>query len=235
MNASPEMKKNNKFEIQKIYIENEKTELIIKFLEQLTIDSNRVELGKGANGAVYAFGDNRFGDFCLKKVHKSPLMKVLTIEEEHEYQEEVYKLGITTPRTLMTVLNHETREEFFIMERIDGYSIFDTLSDKTLLPEVFNYGQFFKKLSDQINKLHENRIHHRDLHAGNVMIDNDGNPVIIDFGSAGKQYISDEDIYLFECRKLVDPIKGIYQTVEQKVNSDEENIKVLKEKMSHLR
>ncbi len=229
------MKKNNKFEIQKIYIENEQTELIVKFLEQLTINSNRIELGKGANGAVYAFGDNRFGDFCLKKVHKLPLMKILSIEEEHEYQQEVLSLGIATPRTLMTVLNHETKEEFFIMERIDGYSIVDTLKNPTLLPESFNYDQFFKKLSDQINKLHENRIHHRDLHAGNVMINEYGDPVIIDFGSAGKHYISDEDIYLFECRKLIDPSKGIYKTVEQKVNTDEENIKVLKEKMSHLR
>ncbi len=39
--------------------------------------------------------------------------------------------------------------------------------------------------------LHSMKLPHRDIKPGNIMVDKDGNPVIIDFGLAGSTHLKD--------------------------------------------
>jgi serine/threonine protein kinase len=65
---------------------------------------------------------------------------------------------------------------------------------KKLSELVNNKETFFKELETNITKMHQDNIHHRDLHSGNVMYDfKTKQPVIIDFGHATKAWSSDED------------------------------------------
>ena len=43
---------------------------------------------------------------------------------------------------------------------------------------------FFEKISSALHRAHESGVVHRDLKPGNIMVDGDGNPVILDFGLA---------------------------------------------------
>ncbi|MCX6762199.1 MAG: phosphotransferase, partial [Candidatus Moranbacteria bacterium] len=54
---------------------------------------------------------------------------------------------------------------------------------------------FFAELNDFLRILHTNRIYHRDLHEGNIMIDDKGKPWIIDFGDAVRAF-SEEEAYV---------------------------------------
>jgi tRNA A-37 threonylcarbamoyl transferase component Bud32 len=90
---------------------------------------------------------------------------------------------------------------FLFMQKIEGITIAEWLhSDKNneLLPENFNWETFFEQLTDIVTKLNKNKIFHRDLHEGNIFIDNKGKPIIIDFGDAYESYFTDEDPYRTE-------------------------------------
>jgi serine/threonine protein kinase len=81
------------------------------------------------------------------------------------------------------------------MERIYGCSIGDIVYGTDKVPDNYDHRKFFTKLKENIKKMHENNIHHRDLHEGNVMIDQNGDPVIIDFGTACMAFSGDEHPY----------------------------------------
>lgn len=184
------------FEVIKRFLENKNEEAIIACMERL--DKNKKSIGVGKNAEVFAVeGESMFENLCVKKIAKLPKVKINSIEEEFDFQEKVNEIGIRTPRNVMMVRNTETREDFIIMEKIKGNSIGDItdLKSNFFTPESYNHKLFFKNLTEMIEKMHENRIYHRDLHSGNVMIDEKGDPVIIDFGAATYGYGQEEDIY----------------------------------------
>lgn len=185
------------FEVVKRFLEQKNEEAILECFERM--DKKKKSIGLGKNAEVFAVEDEpMFEDLCVKKVAKLPKVKINSIETEFEFQEEVNKIGIRTPRNIMVVKNIETREEFIIMERIKGHSIGDItdLRSNIFVKDTYNHEVFFQELKEMVEKMHEHRIYHRDLHSGNVMIGDDGHPVIIDFGAATYGYGDDEEIYL---------------------------------------
>lgn len=80
------------------------------------------------------------------------------------------------------------------MERLNAVSIRDVLEGRAQIPHTFKEEEFFKKLERFIQSMNEKGFFHRDLHAGNIMIDLEtGNPRVIDFGDA--TYGREEDAY----------------------------------------
>ncbi len=58
------------------------------------------------------------------------------------------------------------------------------IQNPKLLDDSFDIHVFEKELKSMIEKMHQGGILHRDLNLGNVMINEKGLPVIIDFGTA---------------------------------------------------
>lgn len=87
--------------------------------------------------------------------------------------------------------------DFLFLERISGFSIKDLLEKDLVdnLPKNFSLTNFFQKLENIVSKLNSAKIYHRDLHFGNVMINDLGHPIIIDFGDATECFLTDEDPY----------------------------------------
>jgi len=88
--------------------------------------------------------------------------------------------------------------DFLFMEKIEGFSIKDLIKENKYddLPKDFDVSAFLNKLEFIINTLNEKaNIFHRDFHYGNIMINELGNPIIIDFGDAKEIYLSGEDPY----------------------------------------
>jgi len=119
------------------------------------------------------------------------------IAVEAELQDAVSKMGtiagVRVPGVRFFVKNQSVRA--IAMERIDGVSIKDVLEGKASLPSTFNSVRFFASLRSFLNAMHEHGYYHRDLHGGNVLIDNQtGMPYVIDFGHA-THTISEEGVY----------------------------------------
>lgn len=236
---TPEVKNTeNNFEITKRFAEaerfaEEKTErAILRAMELL--ESNSKKIGIGKNAEVFSLeNEPAFQEICIKKMNKFPQVKINTIETEVEFQDTVSALGIRTPRSIMMLRNKNTREEYIVMEKINGHSIGDLLDERSnsLISDSYNHDEFFNELKMMVEKMHDHKIYHRDLHSGNVMVDEKGRPVIIDFGAADYGYGQEEDIYRGDGLVLTDSKRGIYQRSSSMLYNDDQMVKSLEIKM----
>jgi serine/threonine protein kinase len=82
--------------------------------------------------------------------------------------------------------------KLLFMEKLNAVSVRDVLRKREKMPAGFDYPTFFSKLSAFLEKMHDLRVYHRDLHDGNIMIDREtGEPYVIDFGSAAESFGDD--------------------------------------------
>lgn len=194
------MEKGFHLETVKRYIENKETEELLNCLESL--EPNAVLIGEGKNAEVFGLDEGKFKSVCMKKIKENPELKCNDIDMEVDFQNRVKSLGVKTPLTFAFLKDTESKEEFILMERIEGCSIGDIVYGNSKVPDKYNHKKFFENLKNNIKTLHENNIHHRDLHEGNVMIDEKGDPVLIDFGTACTAFSGDEHPYGEQVRML---------------------------------
>jgi serine/threonine protein kinase len=89
--------------------------------------------------------------------------------------------------------------EVLLMETMDAVSVDDLITKRELPPEGFDHERFCLEIQAFLDSMHSDRLYHRDLHAGNVMIERGtGRPVIIDFGRSGLS--TPDDAYTEEVR-----------------------------------
>jgi serine/threonine protein kinase len=74
-----------------------------------------------------------------------------------------------------------------VMEFIPGENLFQIIKGKGALPET-EIVTYIRQIGEALIKVHEAGLVHRDAHPGNIMIQNNGKAVLIDFGIA-KQII----------------------------------------------
>ena len=72
---------------------------------------------------------------------------------------------------------------YIVMEYIVGHSLSDELKEKQTLPE-HRVKEIVNALLDGLEQTHAEDLLHRDIKPGNVMLREDGRPVLIDFGAA---------------------------------------------------
>jgi serine/threonine protein kinase len=87
--------------------------------------------------------------------------------------------------------------QVLLMETMKASSVEDIISRGLPLPSGFNFDAFCQKVEAYLSEMHADKLYHRDLHAGNIMIDNEtGDPVIIDFGRSAVS--NEEEAYVEE-------------------------------------
>ncbi|MEO8496273.1 MAG: serine/threonine-protein kinase, partial [Planctomycetota bacterium] len=73
-------------------------------------------------------------------------------------------------------------QHYFSMEYIEGQSLGDLVREHPLTPRAA--AQFVKTISEAMYYAHQKGVLHRDLKPSNVLVDNDNEPLITDFGLA---------------------------------------------------
>lgn len=164
------------------------------------IECDGYELGRGRTAEVCGM-DGRL-DICVKIINTDVKPRNDAFEEMR-FLDELSKDNFSAPRPLCSAKTDKA--EYLFMEKIAGESSLDFI-EKDMLDDFqgkFDFTNFFKKLRELISFMHSKNIYHRDLRPGNVMINLNGDPVIIDFGESKKTVISTEDPY-----QDVDVVRG---------------------------
>lgn len=168
------------------------TKIVTTALQE--IKERGVDIGEGRTAVVSIIPGGE--DICLKTI-KDKTISANRAHAEMRFLNELSKGNLIAPRPICSI---ETDEfDFIFMEAINGFSVKD-LIEKNLfdrLPIGFDSKLFLTALQKIIEGLHEQRIYHRDLHSGNIMInlEQPNDPVVIDFGDAARQFLSSEDPY----------------------------------------
>jgi len=189
---------------EKYLAEKEKwVNLIKKMFEDIERRNERLGVGRTAEAVLTN------NEACLKivdkvKVRREHISLTNQVHQEIEYleklndQEFLKSAGINQQIAPLPILSvEENGNGFLLMEKISGSSLQDILDKKS--PDfdatTVNWEEFFKNLEEIVNKLNSAGIFHRDLHAGNIMINEDHHPILIDFGSSYESFYSEDDPY----------------------------------------
>ncbi len=218
------------FEIKKVQkiVESRETEALVECIESLEIHA--VSIGEGGNAEVMAIEEGSFSKVCLKRLKEMPQIDCNSIDRENELQGLARKAGVRTPLTLISL--ETDNNKFLIMEKVIGCTVEEVLAKPSNLPEKYSHEEFMKDLDEQIIKMHNAGIYHRDLHSRNVMINEEGLPVIIDFGTAIEG--SGSDSTYEEMANVYNPTKGRYELVAGKFKDDKDMVRNLKSAMAPL-
>jgi serine/threonine protein kinase len=233
----------------KILTVEEHNENICELAEKIFVDEN--SLGKGKTAEVFTVPG--VTNVCCKKLG-GELKAINSFDEEAEFLEfarDIDDDSVIIPTPIATIevqkkkkmknLQGKTvvanvKEHAFLMKEIDGFSIEDILERRVKDPQSFLEGfdidKFFSVLDSFIKKMHKSkhRVHHRDLHGGNIMINRtDFKPVVIDFGHAVSAYGEDSDIYNAEVFEL--DYNGINRRVSRILPNDLLKIKQVKSQL----
>lgn len=172
-------------------------EIVLKAIEK--IECGGYSLGEGMTASIC--GLEGYPDVCVKIINKEK--PINGGEEEMNFLSELSRKSYPVPSPVCAAKTEKA--EYVFMEIIDGLSIKDLTkngkneAENYLTTEILkniDFNSFFKELKMTIERMHSEGIYHRDLHSGNVMVDKNGKPVIIDLGTAKKSRLLEEDPYI---------------------------------------
>ncbi len=140
------------------------------------------ELGKGAMGVVYLAEDTQLHRKVALKIPKQSVL------EEPETLERFYREARTT-----ATLRHNNICPVYDVGQIDGthYLAMAYIPGKPVssylgkkLPPAKQVALLIRKIALALEEAHRNGVVHRDLKPSNVMLDDRGEPIVMDFGLA---------------------------------------------------
>lgn len=153
-------------------------------------------LGSGQYARVYV--DSKSSRVAVKYLYdeyQTKLHKEL-IERECQFMEELWDFRVQDIRAPYIYGKDGVTKKpahYLVMERIHGFSLRDIVETKkageefVALLKSIDEKVLHEKLTEFLQEMHEvKKIVHGDIHAGNIMIDGDGNIFLIDFGKSKK-------------------------------------------------
>ena len=141
------------------------------------------ELGHGAMGVVYQARDPLIGRLVALKTINSNLVDRPDLLER--FYQEAQSAGKLQHPNIVTIfeLGQEKDTPFIAMEYLDGESLEKTIVRLTDLPLALKVG-YIVRICQALEYAHKNRVVHRDIKPGNIMVNSEGVVKVVDFGIA---------------------------------------------------
>ncbi|MBN2562557.1 MAG: protein kinase [Phycisphaerae bacterium] len=141
------------------------------------------EIGRGGMGVVYqAIQKGTKRTVALKVLLQGPHASA---RQRHRFEREIDLVAGLQHPNIVTVYDSGVTQDgrlFYAMEYVHGHQVDVHLSGKELsLEEIL---RLFQKICVAVNYAHQHGVIHRDLKPGNILIDADAEPHILDFGVA---------------------------------------------------
>lgn len=146
------------------------------------------KLGEGGMGVVYKAQDTKLDRLvALKFLHSQ--LTISDTDKKRFIQEAKVASSINHPNVcvIYDIQEHvdpltEDRQQFIIMEYVDGVTLSEIIKEKKLKPiEVIDYAL---QMAEALNEAHSNGIIHRDIKSDNIMVNKRNQIKVMDFGLA---------------------------------------------------
>jgi eukaryotic-like serine/threonine-protein kinase len=141
------------------------------------------EVHRGGQGVVYAANqESTHRQVAVKLLHQGAFA---TARQRRRFEREIDLAASLNHPNIVTVFDSgqtETGELYFAMELVDGCPLDEYLEDDELTDE--QRLQLFVQICEAVHHAHQRGILHRDLKPGNILVDKDGRPRVVDFGLA---------------------------------------------------
>jgi serine/threonine protein kinase len=139
------------------------------------------QLGRGAMGAVYLAYDSQLQRYVALK---TPFLGDNPLTVQRFYREARATAQLRSPFICPIYDVGQISGIYFIsMAFIDGKSLGQVIADGQLR-NLDRIAEIVKKIARGLQKAHDQGIIHRDLKPDNIMLDGDGEPIVMDFGLA---------------------------------------------------
>lgn len=140
------------------------------------------ELGRGGMGVVYKARQVTLGrNVALKMIRSGCLASDIDVQRFHLEAQAAGRLN--HPAIVQVYQVGELGgDHFFSMEYIEGETLSQYSQENKLAPK--ETAQLLKQIAEAIHFAHDHGVLHRDLKPSNIMLDDDRNPRITDFGLA---------------------------------------------------
>lgn len=137
-------------------------------------------LGKGANGEVRLAVELKTGiRMAVKIVPKRDMAHLSSLDTEITAM-----MLLQHPHIVkLDQVQEDDQNVFFVMELCGGGNISDYLDGKPISEMLARF--YFQQIVEGVEYCHENGVAHRDLKLDNILLDNNANIKITDFGHAG--------------------------------------------------
>jgi serine/threonine-protein kinase len=140
------------------------------------------ELGHGGMGAVFLATDSKLGrDVAIKVPQRTALDSPELLDR---FRSEAECLAMVSHPNLPVVhdVSEFARVPFVVMDFIDGVTLSEFLKKNTLTPQ--RSVEIVRDVATALSAAHEKGIVHRDMKPENIMLTQQQQPKVIDFGLA---------------------------------------------------
>lgn len=141
------------------------------------------EIGRGGMGAV--FESVRVDDFAQTAAIKLCGQAALPGVFRERFEQERQILASLQHPYIARLFDGGATDDgvpYFVMELVEGQSITSFCKSQSLSPRARL--ELFAKVCEAVEHAHQRLIVHRDLKPANILVDNAGNPKLLDFGIA---------------------------------------------------
>jgi WD40 repeat protein len=154
----------------------------VQHLHSIGDYENLVEIGRGGMGVVYRARQRSLNRLvAVKMVHAGALASVSAIEQLKHEAEAAARLDHPHIVSVYDV-GECAGQPFFSMQLIEGGSVADKAQRPTAEPRLC--ATLLERAARAIHYAHQRGILHRDLKPSNILLDQEGQPHITDFGLA---------------------------------------------------
>lgn len=140
-------------------------------------------VGEGGMGVVYeAEQANPQRTVALKVIRGGRFIDDYAIKLFHRETQALARLRHPCVGAIYEAGQTDDGQHFFAMEFVQGRPLLDYVREKQL--DRRDRLELFRRICDAIHYAHQRGVMHRDLKPTNILVDDDGNPKILDFGLA---------------------------------------------------
>lgn len=142
------------------------------------------EIGHGGMGAVYLArrSDGEFEQEVALKIVRQSVAESQMIERFRRERQILASLNHPNIARLLDGSVSSEGEPFIAMEYVEGVTLLEFATANNL--EIKDRLRLFLKVCSALSYAHRNLVVHRDIKPGNILVDRDGEPKLLDFGLA---------------------------------------------------